>query len=189
MCTAGTVLVRGHDPAKAPDWFGPPLNSSGKHRFDVPFRDADCNVGTCYLAERLDGVLLERVLRGISRAVLTISTLHGKHAITLATTKRALVLIDLVHTLSTVHGLEAEDIVAQPPYGKTQAMARQWAQASHPTPVDGILYSSRFGSGALCLALWNSAAGAISWGAPAPLDADLQALSDACDRLGLGLLP
>ena len=138
IATTGTVLVRGHDPAKAPDWFGPPHNSSGKHRFDVPFRDADCNVGTCYLAERLDGVLLERVLRGISRAVLTISTLHVKHAITLATTKRALVLIDLVHTLSTVHGLEAEGIVAQPPYGKTQAMARQWAQATHPTPVDGI---------------------------------------------------
>lgn len=69
---------------------------------------------------------------------------------------RDFMLIDLARTVTTVWGLEAAQITAPPvpapspgilPYPRTQQLAREWAAAAHPAPVDGILYGSHFGGG------------------------------------------
>ena len=64
------------------------------------------------------------------------------------------------------------------------------AAAPHPVAnVDGIAYGSRFGSAAVCVALWDRARGALTWGPSAPFEADMPALAAACERLGIGLVP
>ncbi|HKG93773.1 MAG TPA: RES domain-containing protein [Gemmatimonadaceae bacterium] len=194
-CAAGTVLYRGHTPGRAPDWFGPALGAAGTNRFDAPMRRTAADAGVCYLAERIDGVLLERVLRGVWRPLISRRTLGRDHALATARVDRDLVLLDLLVALSTVHGLELADVSAPPipravpPYPHTQALAAQWAAASHPVPsVDGIVYGSRFGPAAVCVALWDRARGALAWGPSVRFEADMPALAAACERLGIGLV-
>jgi hypothetical protein len=192
-CVAGTVLWRGHTPGRAPDWFGPAVGAAGSNRFDAPVRAAG-DPGTCYLAEGLEGVLLERVLRDRYATFVSRRTLDREHAVARARVERDLVCIDLLVAL-TVHGLELADIAAPPVpravprYPRTQQLAARWAVAAHPVPVDGIVYGSRFGPAAACLALWNRARTALAWQPSQPFDADMPALLAACGRLGLGLLP
>jgi len=94
-CEAGTVLMRGHSPSKAPDWFGPAVTRADVRRFDVPLRTAD-DPGVCYLAPSLEGVLLERVIRDSTVNPLSHATMSREHAITAARLTRDLVLIDLL---------------------------------------------------------------------------------------------
>ena len=194
-CAAGTVLYRGHAPGRSADWFGPAVGAPGTNRFDVPLRRTAADPGTCYLAERIDGVLLERVLRGVWRPIISRRTLSRDHALATAHVDRDLVLLDLMVALSTVHGLELADVSAPPipravpAYPRTQALAEQWATASHPVPrLDGIVYGSRFGPAAACVALWDRARDALTWGPSAPFEADMTALAAACERLGIGLV-
>lgn len=199
-CAAGTLLWRGHTPGRAADWFGPAVGAAGTNRFDVPRRGPG-DPGTCYLALGLDGVLLERVLRDRPATFLSRRTLGRAHAVAQAWLARDLVLVDLLVALQSVHGLQlaevcAPPVLAAPPgaprYPRTQALAAAWAAAAHPgVPggrVDGVVYGSRFGPAAACLAVWDRARAALAWRPGAPLDADMPALVAACARLGLGLV-
>lgn len=185
---AGTPLLRGHSPDKQPDWFGPAIGAAGTNRFDVPVRTTAADPGTCYLARSLQGVLLERVLRGVWRPVLSRRSLSQQHAITSARVTRDLVLIDLCLTMITVHQLDLHDISEPPPYARTQALAQSWAAQATPVRVDGILYASRFAPSARCLAVWDRAAGALQWGSTERLGARVDRLARACQRLGIGLI-
>jgi hypothetical protein len=192
-CAAGTTLWRGHTPGLVPGWFGPAIGAVGTNRFDAPVREAG-DPGTCYLAAGLEGVLLERVLRGRPVTFVSRRTLAREHALARARLARDLVLVDLFAALA-VHRFEVADIAAPPDlrgtprYPRTQPLAAGWSRAAHPVPVDGIVYGSRFGPAAVCVALWDRAETALAWGPSAPLDADMGALVAACNRLGLGLLP
>lgn len=186
-CTAGTDLVRGHSPGKVPDWFGPGLGNVGINRFDAP-KQTTTDHGTCYLARSLEGVLLERVLRGVWRPVVSRSSLMERHAITAARPTRDLIFLDLCLALNSVHRLQISDISQPPPYTRTQNLARRWARQSHPVAVDGILYTSRFAPAARCIALWDRAASAVEWGTTGLLGADIAQLSRACVRLGIGII-
>jgi hypothetical protein len=194
---ADTTLLRGHDPRWPPNFFGPPVGRAGANRFDVPTRTA-ADPGTCYLALSLEGVLLERVVRDFPRPAYSTAALGRRHALAAAVPTRDLLLVDLVAAPTTVHGVQASQIVAPPlldaatgrsRYPHTQALAARWAAARHPVDVDGILYGSRFGSRWLCLALWDRAAPALRWRASVALTHDTAALADAFNALGLGLAP
>jgi len=191
-CEAGTVLMRGHRPNKAPDWFGPAVGRAGVHRFDVPLRTAD-DPGVCYLAPSLEGVLLERVIRDSTVNPLSHATMSREHAITAARLTRDLVLIDLLATLWTVHGVQMPEVAAVPPYGATQQLAQQLTHLTLPQAdgavlwPDGIAYGSRFGAAHECIALWDRAAAALEWGETVSLGVDRNALALACTRLGIGL--
>lgn len=167
---AGTVLLRGHTPGRRPDFFGPAIGRSGTQRFDLPERRSAEDPGTCYLALSLEGVLLERVVRDFPRPTYSADALAARHALVEVRPTRDLVLIDLVSTPTTVYGLQTAAITA-------------------PADIDGILYSSRFGSAWLCVALWDRARDALTWGTSAALTADVAALDAACTALGLGLVP
>ncbi len=191
-CEAGTTLMRGHSPNKAPDWFGPAVGRVGVHRFDVPLRTED-DPGVCYLAPSLEGVLLERVIRDSTINPLSHATLSREHAITAARLTRDFVLIDLLATPWTVHGVQMHAVAAVPPYGATQQLARQLTRLTLPQPdgtamcPDGIAYGSRFGAAHECIALWDRAATALAWGETVSLGADRNALALATTRLGVGL--
>lgn len=194
---AGTRLLRGHTPGRRPDFFGPDLGRPGTQRFDLPHRRSAADPGTCYLALSLEGVLLERVVRDFARPTYSLSALAARHALVEVRPARDLVLVDLVATPTTVYGVQAAEITApprtdaapgMPPHPVTQALAARWA-ADAPADVDGILYSSRFGSRWLCAALWDRARDALVWGASAALTDDPVALDAACEALGLGLAP
>jgi len=198
---ARTGWWRGHAPTRSPAWFGPAVGAPAVNRFDLHQRSAS-QPGTCYLALGLEGVLLERVLRGVYTDLLSERDLARAHAVTRVRADRDLVLIDLVQALSTVHRLELAAITAAPDlavgphesvYPATTAVAARfvaevWAGA-YPEPVDGILYGSRFGPAALCVALWDTAADALRWGRTRRLTIHVPGLDAACQRLGIGLLP
>jgi hypothetical protein len=188
-CAAGRSLLRGHSPDRQPEWYGPAVGGSGDNRFDWPGVRGATDPGVCYLAVGLEGVLLERVIRDRDIGALSRATLRRDHAVATAVPTRDLVLIDLVVTLKTKYQLEVDDISYPPPYMRSQDLARQWYQAPHPMPVDGILYMSRFGPAHACLALWDRTRGALAWGTSQALDERPGALETACDRLGLGLIP
>jgi len=191
-CAAGTTLLRGHSPDKAPDWFGPAVDGTGVGRFDVPLRTADAP-GACYLSPTLEGVLLERVIRSSGRVVLSYRTVLREHAVTSATLNRDLVLIDLLSAAWTVHGVQMHEITALPPYRETQQLAHRLSRLSFMQAgdtaawPDGIAYGSRFGAAHECIALWDRGATAVTWGATTPLGADRDVLAKACNRLGIGL--
>jgi hypothetical protein len=197
----GTVLLRGHDPAWPPDFFGPPPGARGTQRFDVPRQPPTGGLGTCYLAFTLEGVLLERVVRDFPRPTYSAAALARRHALASAALTRDVVLLDLVVALAA-HGLQAAQIVTPPllpptdpppsdflPYPTTQSLATTWQTAPHPVPVDGILYGSRFGGAHLCVALWEAARLAVAWRGSGPLGADLDAVATALRMLGMGLEP
>lgn len=187
-CPAGTPLLRGHRPGREPNWYGPKVGSNGVNRFDMPHRATADDPGTCYFAPTLEGVLLEVVTRNVSHPVLSLHRLRTDYRLARVTVGRDLVLVDLIKTVFTVHGLEVNRVTAAPPYHETQALAKRLA-ADSPTYVDGIAYSSRFGSVVECIALWHRAAGAMAWHGSEPLGSDDTALAAACNRLGIGLLP
>lgn len=187
-CVAGRRLLRGHSPDRLPEWYNPAVGAVGGNRFDWPGIRGPTDPGVCYLAVDLEGVILERVIRDRDITALSRATLQRGHAVATATLTRDLVLIDWVVTLKTKHGLELDDISHPPPYTRSQALAAEWYQASHPAPVDGILYMSRFGPAHACLAVWDCARSAIAWGSGEALDARPGSLELACEHLGLGLI-
>lgn len=187
-CPAGTVLLRGHSPGVAPDWFGPAVGESGINRFDMPYRRTASDPGTCYLAPELDGVILERIIRDVRQPFLSRRRLLDGHAVTSVLVTADLILVDLLRTPWTVHGVQASDVNGKPLYAGTQALAARWAAATNPV-ADGILYGSRFGSGVECVALWDRVANSLDWYGSQPLGHDANALARSCGRLGIGLLP
>jgi hypothetical protein len=193
----GTTLLRGHTPGRAPDWFGPAVGHRGIGRFDVPVRDDRNDVGTCYFAETLAGVIYERVLRGLMPPALSVTTVDAAHAITEATLTRDVILIDLF-AFPGRHGLQIglttlAPVLPTPPgmpvYPMTQPLAAFWASAPHPHRVDGILYNSRFTGAALCVALWHRASDALVWGTERTLTSDFPAFNHACRSIGVALVP
>ena len=194
-CPAGTRLLRGHSPDREPAWFGPAIGARGLHRFDLPQRESASDPGICYLAPTLEGVVLERVIRDIRRDVLSITTVNRQHAVTRVTTKRDLLLIDLLVAPWIPHGLQVGDVMSPPPYDVTQRLAERLTSmipdgyvGTPPALPDGIVYASRFGAAIECLALWDRAADALEWHDMTPLGSDDNALAAACLRLGIGLL-
>jgi len=155
-----SLLLRGHRPARAPDWFGPAIGADGVNRFDLPHRRTARELGICYLSPSLEGVILETVVRDARSRVLSVATLRRDHVVTAVRTTRDLLLIDLMVAPWTVHGVQA----------------------------DGIIYSSRFAPAFECLALWDRAVDALEWGSSEPLGADGRALAAVCNRLGIGLM-
>lgn len=199
---AGAILLRGHSPTLSANWFGPALGALGGNRFDAPRPRTSSDPGVCYIAEGLGGVLHERVFRGVVVPQLSRATLSAAHAVTDVTLGRDLILIDLVVAIA-VHGLQLSDTTAPPlvsphaplRYPATQGMAGAWAAtnaaAGFPVPggqVDGILYVSRFGPADRCLALWDVAVSALSWGSAQPLGGHVQ-LTAACGMLGVLVVP
>jgi len=197
----GTLLWRGHTPGWNAAYFGPAVGAVAVNRFDIHQR-LPTDPGTCYLARSLDGVLLERVLRGAVLPVLSERRLRTAHAVCRAFVATDLVLVDLVRALSTVYALQLSAIVAPPvagapPYPPTSHLAHTFAQGVGLPPlgqaaprVDGIFYASRWGPAALCIALWDRAASSITWGPSGPLDRQhVPQLASAANRLGIGLIP
>lgn len=199
---AGATLLRGHSPGNSANWFGPALGSLGTNRFDPPRPRTSTDPGVCYIAEALTGVLHERVFRGVMVPQVSRATLSASHAVTDVTLNRALILIDLVAAIA-VHGLQLSDTTAPPlisphaplRYPATQGMAGAWAatngSSGFPVPggqVDGILYVSRFGPVDRCVALWDVAQSALTWGAAQSLGGHLQ-LTAACGMLGVQVVP
>lgn len=194
VCPAGMALLRGHSPGRVPWWFGPAVGERGTNRFDLPMRERASDPGVCYLSTTLDGVLLERVIRD-ARRDLSRATLQARHAVTTCVTTRDLLLVDLFFAPWIPHGVQIGDVAARPPYTVTQRLAARLAvltpdgsAESPPARPDGILYGSRFGASIECVALWDRAADALKWGASAALGEDHRALSEACLRLGIGLV-
>lgn len=193
-CIAGTTLLRGHSPGKAAAWFGPAVGRAGIGRFDVPERTTASDPGVCYLAPTLTGVLVERVIRDAPRPVLSLARLQRNHAVTEAILNRDIVLIDLLATPWTVHGVQVHELTAPPPYRDTQRLAFRFSQlqidfpGSPPRWPDGIAYGSRFGAIHECIALWDRAADALDWGPGSVLGTDRSAVATACNQLGIGLI-
>lgn len=200
-CRAGLPLRRGHTPGLTPDWFGPDIGVLGENRFDPPRPRTPADPGVCYVAESLIGVLLERVLRGVKWPAVSRTTLNAKHSVSDAVLTRDLVTLDLIQALG-VHRLELIDVCAPPDltpgaplrYPRTQQLAGEWAARNagggHPVPggrVDAILYVSRFGPGARCLAIWDTAREAVDWGSTVPLGS-ASGLEEACEALDVKLL-
>lgn len=211
---AGAPLERGHAAGRGPDFFGPAVGMPGRNRFDVTGPRTDADPGACYLAFSMVGVLLERVLRGVWLPVLSRARLSVDHDWTAAELVAPLVLLDL-WAAPLVHGLEVAQISAPPqrvprplpgapyavhpdgrpvvPYPDTQRLADGWAAqnaaAAFPITtgrIDGVLYGSRFGPAAVCVALWGRAAAAVRWTATSSLGAAPR-LADAANQLGIGL--
>lgn len=190
-------MLRGHTPGRDPAWFGPAIGRPGMGRFDWPHREQG-NPGICYVAPRLTGVMLERVIRDAAIPVLSVARLDEAHAITTVRCKRDLLLVDLLVTPWTIHQVQVATITAPPPYDETQHLATRLAQIRLPALAlwglptlrpDGIAYGSRFGAAHECFALWDHAADALEWGDTAPFSADREALAHACLALGIGLRP
>lgn len=195
LLPSGTTLLRGHSPARDPAWFGPAVGQRGTNRFDIPLRSRASTPGVCYLAPTLAGVLLERVIRDTRRELLSLATLRVQHAVTPVTTTRDVLLIDLLVTPWTRHGVQTSELSGAPPYHTTQQLAARLASMlpsdaadAPPRVPDGIAYASRFGAAIECIALWDRARDALHWGKTAPIDADRSALALACLRLGIGLV-
>lgn len=154
----------------------------------MPRRTTVVDPGTCYLAPELEGVIVERVIRDMWRPVVSLGKMKTEHALARSVLRRDLVLVDLIKTVWTVHRMQVHEVTAPPPFTRTLALAAELV-ASSPVNVDGIAYSSRFGSGVECVALWDRAATALSWQGSEPLGADEDAFAKACENLGIGLLP
>ena len=190
---AGTVLLRGHSSDKAPNWFSPAVDAAGRGRFDLPVRFHD-DPGVCYLAPKLEGVLLERVIRDVVRSPMSRRTLAREHAITQVRLTRDLMCFELLSAAWTAHGVQMSVLTALPPYEATQGLARKLVSTTgllpngDPLVADGIAYGSRFGAAHECLAIWDRAADALTWGATRPLGDDPQELTRACEQLGIELI-
>ncbi len=200
---SGSVLLRGHSPSLAANWFGPAQGTLGTNRFDPPRARTSSDAGGCYLAEGLIGLMHERVFRGALLPQVSRANLSAHHAVTEATLTRDVVLIDLVVAIA-VHGLQLSDITAPPllaphaplRYPATQGMAGAWAAINASAgfagapggQVDGILYVSRFGPSERCVMLWDLASSALRWGSAQPLGSH-PGLSAACGALGVREVP
>jgi hypothetical protein len=193
---AGTVLLRGHTPGKTAAWFGPSVGAVGVNRFDLPQRDEASAPGVCYLAPRMEGVLVERVVRDVRQPVLSLRTLAARHAISRVTLRRDIVLVDLLLTPWTCYGVQVSTITAPPPYTATQTLAASLVtlgpvrHTGHDAarPPDGILYGSRFGGAIECVALWDRAAEVLDWSRPQSIVDDEPVLAAAATQLGVGLI-
>jgi hypothetical protein len=143
------VLWRVHPLQYDALWFGPGAGQPPKGRFDAPGGE----YGTCYFGESLGVALLETLVRGRKRPLISRADLEvrGGSAFGVAP---PLQMLQLEGAGLPSFGISAHEVMGSD-YAACQDLARRvHAQLSE---VDGIQYRSRWDSGSLCWAVFDRA--------------------------------
>jgi len=143
---AGQKLVRVHEVARGPVWFGPAPGKAPGNRFDAPNRE----YRTMYSAHALKGAFVETVLRKADRII-------GRAAVdklgwSEITCKRELKVLKLHDNGLIFHGVTG-DVCAGDDYQEPRRFAVSVHQ--HVAGVDGLAYRSRHNNSELCYALFD----------------------------------
>lgn len=143
------VLWRVHLLRYAPIWFGPGAGAAPKGRFDAPGGE----YGTCYFGESLGVALLETLVRGKTRPLISRADLEvrGGSAFAVAAPLR---MLRLEGAGLPAFGLSAHRVMGGD-YGECQDLALRVHEQF--ADVDGIQYRSRWDSGSLCWAVFERA--------------------------------
>jgi hypothetical protein len=130
-------------------WFGPGAGAPPKGRFDAPGGE----YGTCYFGKSLGVALLETLVRGRRRPLISRADLEvrGGSAFGVAAPLRVL---QLEGAGLPSFGISAHEVMGSD-YAACQELALR-VHARHPE-VDGIQYRSRWDSGSLCWAVFDRA--------------------------------
>jgi len=145
----GQVLWRVHLLRYGAVWFGPGAGAPPKGRFDAPAGQ----YGTCYFGESLGVAILETLVRGRRRPLISRAELEvrGGSAFGLAAPLR---MLQLEGAGLPSFGISAHEVMGSD-YAACQDLARR-VHAKFPE-VDGIQYRSRWDSGSLCWAVFDRA--------------------------------
>ena len=132
--TAGTELWRVHRKASGPLFFGPGEGVAPTYRFD----SASGRFGVLYAARRLDGAVIETLLRAPSQLTVDLSQIRCRAA-SLLLSARDLRLVAAVGANLSKLGTTAA--FSTGPY----RVCGRWADVLflHPDTPDGILHCSR----------------------------------------------
>ncbi|CAA9330617.1 MAG: hypothetical protein AVDCRST_MAG89-2100 [uncultured Gemmatimonadetes bacterium] len=143
------VLWRVHLLRYGPIWFGPGEGAAARGRFDAPGGE----YGSCYFGESLGVALLEALVRGRKRPLISRAELEerGGSAFGVAAPLR---MLQLEGAGLPSFGISAHEVMGND-YAGCQDLARR-VHARFPE-VDGIQYRSRWDSGSLCWAVFDRA--------------------------------
>ena len=143
------VLWRVHPLQLGPLWFGPGEGAPPKGRFDAPGGE----YGTCYFGASLGVAILETLVRGSKRPLISRADLEvrGGSAFGLAAPLR---MLQLEGPGLPGFGISAHEVMGSR-YGACQDLARR-VHAQLPE-VDGIQYRSRWDTSGLCWAVFDRA--------------------------------
>lgn len=159
---AGTDIVRIHDKALGPVWFGPKPGTPPAHRFDAPGGEYKI----CYAAEKLDGAFVETILHGLKRIIRPAGV--DRFAWTILRPTRHLIVAKLFDEGLSRHGADAS-VSSCNDYSKPRKLA---LAIYHDAPdVDGVAYRARHNDGEVCYALFDRVGVAeLTPAAPTPFE-------------------
>ena len=143
------VLWRVHPLRYGALWFGPGEGAPPSGRFDAPGGE----YGSCYFGESLGVALLETLVRGRKRPLISRAQLEvrGGSAFGLAAPLR---MLRLEGPGLSSFGISAHEVMGNE-YARCQELAHR-VHARFPE-VDGIQYRSRWDTGRLCWAVFDRA--------------------------------
>jgi RES domain len=144
---AGGVLIRVHNLAHVPLWFGPRPGIPPQYRFDAP----NGEYRVLYCAARLAGAFVESVLRRPASRIVARAHVEERGWSEL-TTRRALRLVKLRDEGLHWHGTDAA-ISASEDHGAPRRMALALYNAF--PEADGIAYRARHNNGEVCYAVFD----------------------------------
>jgi hypothetical protein len=176
---AGNRWMRIHAQAKNALWLGPGSGRQPIHRFDDPagrFR-------VCYPGTALEVCFAETLVRNPPVGILALDDLAGRSIATVEMRRDP--------RLAPIHGssLARLGVTAELASGSDYVGSQPWSRAlwEHSDEPDGILYRSRHGDSALCVAVYDRAKDGLATVRDHPLSEDPRQLARLPRRYGLGL--
>lgn len=145
----GRVLWRVHLLRYDPVWFGPGAGRPPRSRFDA----LDGAYGICYFGESLGVAILETLVRGRKRPLISRTDLEARSGSELGVAA-PLRMLQLEGAGLPSFGISAHEVMGND-YSPCRDLARR-VHARHPE-VDGIQYRSRWDTGSLCWAVFDRA--------------------------------
>jgi RES domain len=144
----GTEILRIHQNAHGPVFFGPLPPNGPSYRFDAP--NAEYRV--CYTAHDIDGAFVETILHGKTTASVLSRAYLEERAFSRLTVQRDLRLA-MLHGEGLSWCNTDASISAVPVYAEPRRIAL--ALFNEIPDLDGIAYRSRHDNGAMCFALFD----------------------------------
>lgn len=176
---ASDAILRLHDSAQDPRFFGPSPGSPPAGRFDAP----DGAYRVCYAGLSAEACFAEKLCRTDLRvlsltrcAALSLSSLVPSRPLRLAELHGA--------------GLAALRATADVAHGRYR-IAREWGRAlwAHPEAPDGIVWRSRLDADHSCVALFDRCAPALEVGRTEPLLSDAARFERLVERYRMAVIP
>lgn len=175
----GSILLRIHDPAQDPVFFGPPAGTGAQFRF----HDQHLEYQVCFLGVTTEAAFAETFLRDPPVRIVALRDLERRN-LAILEVLRPLQVVALYGAGFAKLGLTADVVCGD--YPRTQALSR--AIWEYVPPADGIRYPSRHDDEQHCVALFDRAKDAIQVLSSKKLTANPIALASILDRYGIALV-